>query len=159
MTAAAALSFVQPAKANLITNPGFETGNFNGWPAVSGFLLAQGTVFGVPPHSGSWQAFTLVSGILGQSVATTVGQSYTVDFWAATVARVRLAFWGGQQFSVIFLQGQRATPSSRLLSPPRAPLRRYNLALLVAFFWTTSALLRREYPMAARQFLCLAALC
>jgi hypothetical protein len=66
-------------------------------------LLAQGTVFGVPPHSGSWQAFTLVSGILGQSVATTVGQSYTVDFWAATSGPGSLSVFGGSTvFSHIF---------------------------------------------------------
>ena len=36
LTAAAALSFAQPASANLITNPGFETGDFTGWSQVNG---------------------------------------------------------------------------------------------------------------------------
>ena len=34
LTAVAALSVAYPAKANLITNPGFETGNFTGWTVV-----------------------------------------------------------------------------------------------------------------------------
>ena len=34
LTAALAVSFAYPAKANLITNPGFETGNFTGWTVV-----------------------------------------------------------------------------------------------------------------------------
>jgi hypothetical protein len=31
LAAAAAFSSAHPVKANLITNPGFETGNFTGW--------------------------------------------------------------------------------------------------------------------------------
>jgi hypothetical protein len=31
VTAAAALSLADPASPNLITNPGFETGDFTGW--------------------------------------------------------------------------------------------------------------------------------
>ena len=105
LTAAAALSFVQPAKANLITNPGFETGNLNGWTLHAGFS-ATGTASGVSPHSGSFQAFSSTAGILGQSFATTLGQSYTVDFWAASA--------GGVSFSVL----AGATVFQRIFSGP-----------------------------------------
>src|SRR5262245_25078717 len=88
LTAVAALSVAYPAKANLITNGGFETGDFTGWPVSTG-LFVVGTLpdFGIPPHSGSYQAF-LPSGLgeLEQSFATTLGQSYTVDLWAATAS-------------------------------------------------------------------------
>ena len=121
-------------------NPGFEDGAlFNGWTHSLGVFPA-GTVGGLSPHSGSLQAFISGSGTLQQSFATTLGQSYRVDFWVATQTASTLSVLaGGERFSVIFLQDQRATPSLPLISPPRAPLRRYYLADLVAFFWTTSA--------------------
>lgn len=95
LAAAAAFSIVQPAKANQITNPGFETGNLNGWTLHPGFF-AMGTASGISPHSGSFQAFSSTgSGILGQSFATTLGQSYTVNFWAATTSGGALSVLGG----------------------------------------------------------------
>jgi hypothetical protein len=101
LTAAAALSFVHPASANLITNPGFETGDFTGWtlsPLNAG--LVGGTDFGIAPHSGSFQAFlTRNVGSLSQSVSTTPGASYTIDFWLASVNPIGLdsfsVSWGG----------------------------------------------------------------
>src|SRR5467141_3839244 len=87
LTAVAALSVAYPASANLITNPGFETGNFTGWTANSGALVL-GTVNGVAPHSGSFQARLgspgQGAGSITQSVATTPGSSYIIDFWLAS---------------------------------------------------------------------------
>ena len=81
LTAVAALSVAYPAKANLITNPGFE-GNLNGWGTTGPDVFATGTALGVAPHSGFRQV-----GSLGDSlftfVATTPGASYTIDFWLA----------------------------------------------------------------------------
>jgi hypothetical protein len=89
LTAASALSFTHPASANLITNPGFETGDFTGWNAGA-FWSVQGSAFGISPHSGSFQAVfssgTNVPIGLFQSVATTPGASYTVDFFLAHAA-------------------------------------------------------------------------
>ena len=85
LTAAATLSFAQPAKANLITNPGFETGDFTGWTQLNGNVV--GTFAGVAPHSGNFQAgFGAPGGSLSQSVATTPGASYTVSFFLALVS-------------------------------------------------------------------------
>ena len=159
LTAVAALSVAHPAKANLITNPGFETGNLTGWTFHPGFF-AVGTASGVSPHSGSYQAFSSTgSGVLQQSFATTLGQSYTVDFWAATTSGGALNVLGGSTVFNHIFAGPTSYTSTRLLSPPRAPLRQYNLTLLASSFWTTSALLRRAFPMAARQFLCSVAHC
>ena len=101
-TAAAAFSLALPAKANLITNPGFETGDFTGWTDVSGSVF--GTFIGVPPHSvpphsGSFQAVYGGPGSLSQSVATTAGASYTIDFFLAlagfTAEHTFSVSWGG----------------------------------------------------------------
>jgi hypothetical protein len=95
LTATIALSVGRPAKANVITNAGFETGNLTGWTLNPGFF-ATGTVNGISPHSGSYQAFTATgSGVLRQSFSTTLGQSYTVDFWVATKGGATLSVLGG----------------------------------------------------------------
>jgi hypothetical protein len=97
LTAAAALSFAHPASANLITNPGFETGDFTGWSKVGG--LVAGTINGVSPHSGNFQAIFSADGLaLTQSVATTPGASYTIDFFLAQAGGAPNSFsvsWGG----------------------------------------------------------------
>jgi protein with PEP-CTERM/exosortase system signal len=101
LTAVAALSVAYPARANLITNPGFETGDFTGWTNFHG--SAVGTAFGVPPHSGNFQAqFDIQfrsTGQLSQSVATTIGASYTINFFLALAnappANSFSVMWGG----------------------------------------------------------------
>lgn len=74
------------ASANLINNPGFETGDFTGWTTTP---AASGSLFGVDPfvaHSGSYGAF--FGGVtvgsydsISQTFATTAGSFYTVSFW------------------------------------------------------------------------------
>src|ERR1700756_1974087 len=107
LTAVAALSVAYPAKANLITNPGFETGDFTGWSISGGFVGVDGTVGAVSPHSGNFQALLGSGGGISQSVATTPSQSYTIDFFAAsssaTGAPVTLTVnFGGTVFIHIF---------------------------------------------------------
>jgi hypothetical protein len=105
LTAVAALSFAQPAKANLITNPGFETGDFTGW--LSNFAAVTGTFNGVAPHSGSFQTRIVNPGFISQSVATTPGTTYTIDFFVAPQAFNQNLFlvvsFGGTIFSHLFV--------------------------------------------------------
>src|SRR5262249_42537827 len=69
LTAVAALSVACPAKANLITNPGFETGDLTGW--TSSTFLVSGTFNGQAPHSGKFQAVNnFEPASISQSVAT-----------------------------------------------------------------------------------------
>jgi VPDSG-CTERM motif/Carbohydrate binding domain len=86
LTTVAALSVAYPAKANLVTNPGFETGNFTGWTQSgdTSFTGVIGTnVNGIPPHSGNFQAAlgNTTTGFLSQMLALAAGTTYTVDFW------------------------------------------------------------------------------
>jgi hypothetical protein len=100
LTAVAALSVAYPAKANLITNPGFETGDFTGWNRDLFFKV--GTSFGVSPHSGNFQAMSFGTGVINQTLTTTPGQSYTISFWAATASDALLEVAFGSPFSTVF---------------------------------------------------------
>jgi hypothetical protein len=97
LATAAAFSLVHPVRANLITNGGFETGDFTGWTQSRGFV--EGETFGITPHSGNFQAtYGRPNASLTQSVATTAGASYTIDFWLAHIGFPSNSFsvnWGG----------------------------------------------------------------
>ena len=81
LAAVAAFAIAHPASANLITNGGFETGNFTDW-ITPGTGAPVNTADGIAPHSGSWQA--LLSGFsVNQTITTTPGASYTINFWLA----------------------------------------------------------------------------
>jgi hypothetical protein len=85
-----ALSVTQSIKANLITNGGFEKGDFTGWTQSGNtdFTGVAGDFFGPPPHSGKFQAFfgpVDSHGFISQSLATTAGGSYVLDFWLANL--------------------------------------------------------------------------
>jgi hypothetical protein len=80
--ASAALS----ARANLVLNPGFETGTFANWTnsGDTSFTAVSDSSFGHTPHSGTYEAHfgpTSSDGFLDQNIATSAGQSYIVDFW------------------------------------------------------------------------------
>ncbi|MBX9580431.1 MAG: hypothetical protein K2X87_08995 [Gemmataceae bacterium] len=83
---AAALAAPAPARADLVTNGGFETGDFTGWTQFgnTGFTGVQfGDFGGVLPFEGDYQAFFGPIGSTGgisQDLATVAGQTYTVSF-------------------------------------------------------------------------------
>jgi PEP-CTERM motif-containing protein len=67
---------------NLVTNPGFETGDFSGWTQFGDTSFTDVQSFNV--HSGSFAAEfgpTASDGGITQNIATTPGITYTVDFW------------------------------------------------------------------------------
>jgi hypothetical protein len=80
------LGITQSARANLITNGGFETGDFSGWTgsATDNDMVVVGSVPSIPPHSGNFQALSGVGiNSITQNVATTPGNSYVIRFFLA----------------------------------------------------------------------------
>jgi Carbohydrate binding domain len=69
--------------ANLITNPGFETGNFSGW-IQSGNTEATAVGDGIYAHTGTFGAQlgpVGSDGFLVQILPTTIGTTYDISFW------------------------------------------------------------------------------
>lgn len=79
-----ALCLASSAQAiNIVTNGGFETGDFSGWSQF-GNTAFTGVV--THPHSGVFAATFGPVGSLGgisQNISTTPGSLYAVDFWVA----------------------------------------------------------------------------
>ena len=83
------LGITQSARANIVANGGFETGNFAGWTQVGnlGFTgVGTSSPTGRGPHSGSFLAFFGAIGSDGgivQNLVTNPGQLYNLSFWLA----------------------------------------------------------------------------
>jgi hypothetical protein len=82
------LGMTQPARANLITNGGFETGDFSGWTVLGTDNDVVGSNPFTAPHSGNFQAlFGFGPNSITQNVTTTPGASYVLNFWLAAAVR------------------------------------------------------------------------
>lgn len=90
--AAAALGLASTAaQADLITNGGFETGNFAGWTVNANATgVVSGGFNGQSPHSGTyWAALGDTSsaypfGSVSQTIADISGQTYLLSYWLAS---------------------------------------------------------------------------
>ena len=83
---AIALVFCNPARADLVTNGGFETGDFTGWTQTGNttFNGVQAPGPGPTVHSGNASAFFGPVGSVGgisQNLATTPGTQYRIDLF------------------------------------------------------------------------------
>lgn len=80
------------AASNLVTNCGFETGDFTGWSGTTttDFLSGVGMtdpLSGTAPYEGTYQALLGTVGAtstLSQTLATVAGQMYTIEFALAS---------------------------------------------------------------------------
>jgi hypothetical protein len=102
------------ARANIVQNPGFETGDFSDW-TVTGNGIAIDTVF---PNTGCCDAvFSAAStdptpGVLSQTLATMPGQGYQLGF-----ALLDEAGFTGDTFTVDF-GGFSTTITGDMAAPP-----------------------------------------
>lgn len=83
---AASAAFVGAASANLVNNPGFETGDFTGWTQFgdTSFTFVDNSL----PHSGTFEAAfgPLSPGGIEQVLAASSGDQILVTFWARSVS-------------------------------------------------------------------------
>jgi len=82
LSGAAALALAAPARADLIVNGGFETGDFTGW--TTGANSFPEYIVTSPVNSGNYAAqiagYSRNPDTLSQTVATTAGEAYTLSF-------------------------------------------------------------------------------
>ena len=87
LAAAFAVGISTQASADLVTNGGFETGDFSGWTVATADYAYIG-VDGNAPHSGNFGAYIGADTTISQSIATVAGQTYSISFWLMVEADV-----------------------------------------------------------------------
>lgn len=106
---------VSTASANLVANPGFETGNFSGWTQSgnTGETFVEITA----AHTGSYGAFigpNGSNGFIGQDLVTLAGATYDLSFWLHNPDRAPPshfeASWNGSVISTSVLDNQPNFP-------------------------------------------------
>ncbi|MGH7584009.1 MAG: carbohydrate binding domain-containing protein [Gemmatimonadales bacterium] len=99
LVAATSLVATRLSAQNIVTNPGFETGDFTGWTQFgnTGFTgVDDGN-----PHSGTYDAYFGPVGSTGgifEDLVTVPGTTYTLTFWLASDGGGPNSFdasWGG----------------------------------------------------------------
>jgi hypothetical protein len=153
LTGAAVIAAAAPAHANLVLNPGFETGDLTDW-AVNFGANHPWTAAGGPVNSGSFAASTGCVGAactdqtnpgtassLSQVLTTVPGTTYSLTFWfeGAGAEDELKVLWGG---SVVL-----DLVDSDIVSNASGPLTEYTVNDLTAnTISTTLSFLGRQDP-------------
>jgi hypothetical protein len=120
-------------------NGGVETGNFTDWNLTGDntwTVVDDGSISGIAPHSGSYEASLGTAstfGYLSQTVATTPGTSYLLSFW--------LNHSGGDPSDIIIVSWNGTT----LLSETNPPAPAWTNYQFVVTATGTSAILQFGY--------------
>jgi len=121
------IGFDGPASANLLANPGFETGSFAGWTlggnTSSEGVASDGTAVGgadnpFPPNfvnvrSGSFAGYALVKDgddpveriTLTQTISVLPNSNYTVGFWLGNDSSAEFGMFEDDSHTQIFIDG------------------------------------------------------
>ena len=84
---------VVPARANLITDPGFESCANMGDPPPDWTASSSDLQCGLNPHTGNWDTdLTGAGGTLSQTITTIAGDNYDFSFWLREVANTPNSF-------------------------------------------------------------------
>jgi hypothetical protein len=145
--AALVLALAQPARA--VVNGGFETGDFTGW-TLSGDTSFTGVgpkpnFEFVTPHSGEFAAYfgaPNAEAFLAQVVVpTTVGGTYSLDFWLQN-----LSSGSPNSFTASWGDGITLTPLLSLTNAPAFGYTGYSLAFTATTPATTIQFAARHTP-------------
>jgi len=142
------------ADANLLANPGFETGDFTGWTQFGNtrpdhsFVSGPGSYPGwdewLPRNGSHFAALGAANGglILSQTFATTPGESYLFGFHLGSDGETPNSFVATWNGSIIAqLVDQPETPGHDLIhGPPAAAYRSYNFSVVATGATTTISL-------------------
>ena len=125
------------AKADLVVNGGFETGDLTGWTLTNDPLFTEVRNFAA--HDGSWGLASGAAGTpasLTQDLATTAGQSYTFSFWLRVFDGTPNSFeadWDG-------------SPLLQFADSPAFEWTHYSFTVMATSSSTTIQILLRSVP-------------
>ena len=92
-TQLSAVSKMQNTVVNLLKNPSFDSGSYEGW-SVSG---TNSTIYSGRPHTGRWSLKLAAGGSAQQTVSVTSGETYTFSAYFTGLPKAKLQVLSGTE--------------------------------------------------------------